>query len=130
MELYRPRYKKELEALAAAQLMPYACAAPAPDSRQYPEQEALEDNRGSFQRDRDRIIHCQAFRRLMYKTQVFVNQEGDSFRTRLTHSLEVSQIARGISKSLGLNEDLTEAIALGHDLGHTPFGHAAEVSPQ
>ena len=126
MELYRPRYKKELEALAAAQLMPYACAAPAPDSRQYPEQEALEDNRGSFQRDRDRIIHCQAFRRLMYKTQVFVNQEGDSFRTRLTHSLEVSQIARGISKSLGLNEDLTEAIALGHDLGHTPFGHAAE----
>lgn len=126
MELYRPRYKKELEALAAAQLMPYACAAPAPDSRQYPEQEALEDNRGSFQRDRDRIIHCQAFRRLMYKTQVFVNQEGDSFRTRLTHSLEVSQIARGISKSLGLNEDLTEAISLGHDLGHTPFGHAAE----
>ena len=125
-QLYRPRYKKELEALAAAQLMPYACAAPEADSRQYPEQEGLEDNRGSFQRDRDRIIHCQAFRRLMYKTQVFVNQEGDSFRTRLTHSLEVSQIARGISKSLGLNEDLTEAIALGHDLGHTPFGHAAE----
>ncbi|MCL2420364.1 MAG: dNTP triphosphohydrolase [Defluviitaleaceae bacterium] len=84
------------------------------------------DNRATFQRDRDRIIHSESFRKLMYKTQVFVNHEGDSFRTRLTHTLEVSQIARGVCKSLALNEDLAEAISLGHDLGHTPFGHAVE----
>ena len=82
--------------------------------------------RNDFQRDRDRIIHCTAFRRLEYKTQVFVNHEGDLFRTRLTHSLEVAQIARGISRALNLHEDLTEAIALAHDLGHTPFGHAGQ----
>ena len=82
--------------------------------------------RNDFQRDRDRIIHSSAFRRLMYKTQVFVNHEGDMFRTRLTHSLEVAQISRGISRSLGLNEDLAETIALAHDLGHTPFGHAGQ----
>lgn len=82
--------------------------------------------RNDFQRDRDRIIHCTAFRRLEYKTQVFVNHEGDLFRTRLTHSLEVAQIARGISRTLNLHEDLTEAIALAHDLGHTPFGHAGQ----
>ena len=82
--------------------------------------------RNDFQRDRDRIIHSSAFRRLMYKTQVFVNHEGDMFRTRLTHSLEVSQISRGITRSLELNEDLSEAIALAHDLGHTPFGHAGQ----
>lgn len=82
--------------------------------------------RGNFQRDRDRIIHSGAFRRLEYKTQVFVNHEGDMFRTRLTHSMEVAQISRTIARALGLNEDLTEAIALAHDLGHTPFGHAGQ----
>ncbi len=87
------------------------------------EEDAL---RTCFQRDRDRILHCNAFRRLKYKTQVFLSPERDHYRTRLTHTLEVSQIARTISRSLQLNEDLTEAIALGHDLGHTPFGHAGE----
>ena len=82
--------------------------------------------RTCFQRDRDRIIHCNAFRRLKHKTQVFLSPEGDHYRTRLTHTLEVSQIARTIARCLALNEDLTEAIALGHDLGHTPFGHAGE----
>ena len=82
--------------------------------------------RGAFQRDRDRILHCKAFRRLKHKTQVFFSPEGDHYRTRLTHTLEVSQIARTISRALMLNEDLTEAIALGHDLGHTPFGHSGE----
>lgn len=83
--------------------------------------------RTEFQRDRDRIIHSQSFRRLMYKTQVFLAPAGDHYRTRLTHTLEVTQIARTIARALALNEDLTEAIALGHDLGHTPFGHAGEV---
>lgn len=84
------------------------------------------DIRTDFQRDRDRIVHCKAFRRLKHKTQVFLSPEGDHYRTRLTHTLEVSQIARTIARALRLNEDLTEAIALGHDLGHTPFGHAGE----
>ncbi len=82
--------------------------------------------RGEFQRDRDRIIHSNAFRRLVYKTQVFVNHEGDLYRTRLTHSLEVAQIARTIARALRLNETLAEAICLAHDLGHTPFGHAGQ----
>ena len=82
--------------------------------------------RTCFQRDRDRIIHCKSFRRLKQKTQVFLSPEGDHYRTRLTHTLEVNQIARTIARALRLNEDLTEAIALGHDLGHTPFGHAGE----
>lgn len=88
--------------------------------------EAPPAGRSQFQRDRDRIVHSTAFRRLEYKTQVFVNHEGDLFRTRLTHSIEVAQIARGIARALGANEDLAEAIALAHDLGHTPFGHAGQ----
>lgn len=89
-------------------------------------EESPSSTRNAFQRDRDRIIHSTAFRRLEYKTQVFVNHEGDLFRTRLTHSLEVAQLARGIARTLNLHEDLTEAIALAHDLGHTPFGHAGQ----
>lgn len=92
--------------------------------RQFPEEKC--DIRTDFQRDRDRIIHSKAFRRLMHKTQVFLAPEGDHFRTRLTHTIEVSQIARTIARALNLNEDLVEAIALGHDLGHTPFGHNGE----
>ncbi len=92
--------------------------------RKKPEQEC--NIRTLFQRDRDRILHSKAFRRLKHKTQVFISPEGDHYRTRLTHTLEVSQIARTISRALSLNEDLTEAIALGHDLGHTPFGHAGQ----
>jgi len=102
----------------------YACHPDASRGRQWPEPASAE--RSCFQRDRDRILHAGAFRKLAYKTQVFVYHEGDYFRTRLTHSLEVSQIARSIARSLGLNEDLTEALALAHDLGHTPFGHAGE----
>lgn len=86
--------------------------------------------RTDFQRDRDRILHCKTFRRLAHKTQVFISPEGDHYRTRLTHTLEVAQIARTIARGLSLNEDLTEAIALGHDLGHTPFGHAGEQALQ
>jgi dGTPase len=96
------------------------------ESRGRLRKEAESPTRSPFQRDRDRIIHSTAFRRLEYKTQVFVNHEGDHYRTRLTHSLEVAQIARSVSRALGLNEDLAEAVALAHDLGHTPFGHAGE----
>lgn len=111
-------------------LAPYAANPTTSKGRHYTEPATQTLNglplRNAFQRDRDRIIHCTAFRRLEYKTQVFVNHEGDLFRTRLTHSLEVAQIARGISRALTLHEDLTEAIALAHDLGHTPFGHAGQ----
>jgi dGTPase len=105
-------------------LAPYAVKSAHSGGRAYAEDEP--PFRSAFQRDRDRIVHSTAFRRLEYKTQVFVNHEGDHFRTRLTHTLEVAQIARTIARSLRLNEDLTEAIALAHDLGHPPFGHAGE----
>ena len=105
-------------------LAPYAAHAASSRGRRHPE--ASPANRSEYQRDRDRIIHSAAFRRLEYKTQVFINHEGDLFRTRLTHSIEVAQIARSIARALGLNEDLTEAIALAHDLGHTPFGHSGQ----
>jgi dGTPase len=105
-------------------LKPYAAHHLVTKGRRF--KEPLSPLRNEFQRDRDRIIHCTSFRRLQYKTQVFVSHEGDMFRNRLTHSLEVSQVSRGIARTLGCHEDLAEAIALAHDLGHTPFGHAGQ----
>lgn len=116
--------RQKNEALEKKILSPYAAFSCESQGRDRDEEQC--DLRTVYQRDRDRIIHCKAFRRLKHKTQVFLAPMGDHYRTRLTHTLEVAQIARTIAKSLDLNEDLTEAIALGHDLGHTPFGHAGE----
>jgi dGTPase len=116
--------REEMEANEEKILSPYACLSKKSRGRLRPEPEC--DIRVAFQRDRDRIIHCKAFRRLKYKTQVFLSPAGDHYRTRLTHVFEVSQIARTVAVALKLNGHLTEAIALGHDLGHTPFGHAGE----
>jgi dGTPase len=118
------RTREELEHIENQTLSPYAQKSSQSRGRQY--SEAEHSYRTAFQRDRDRVIHSSAFRRLQYKTQVFVNHEGDYYRTRITHTMEVAQIARSIARSLGLNQDLTEAIALAHDLGHTPFGHSGE----
>ncbi|HHT9114562.1 MAG: deoxyguanosinetriphosphate triphosphohydrolase [Planctomycetes bacterium] len=115
---------KEIENREERELAPYAMKSKDSRGRKHPEEE--HQYRSIYQRDRDRIIHSTAFRRLEYKTQVFVNHEGDYYRTRLTHTIEVSQIARSIARALNLNEDLAEAIALAHDLGHTPFGHSGE----
>ncbi len=116
--------RSQIEEAEERNLSPRACLSSRSKGRQRPEQP--HPIRTAFQRDRDRIIHCKSFRRLKHKTQVFLSPFGDHYRTRLTHTLEVSQIARTIARALRLNEDLTEAIALGHDLGHTPFGHAGE----
>ncbi len=116
--------RQDYENQEAQFLASYAQRAASSQGRQYPEEE--HPYRTAFQRDRDRIIHSSAFRRLEYKTQVFVNHEGDYYRTRITHTLEVAQIARTLARSLGINSDLTEAVALAHDLGHGPFGHCGE----
>lgn len=116
--------REQTEEIERQILHPHACLSSQSKGRLKKEKE--DDLRTCFQRDRDRIIHSKAFRRLKHKTQVFLAPKGDHYRTRLTHTLEVSQIARTIARALRLNEDLTEAIALGHDLGHTPFGHAGE----
>ncbi len=116
--------RENIELLERTYLSPFATLSE--NSRGRDRQEAQCDIRPVFQRDRDRILHCKSFRRLKHKTQVFLTPKGDHYRTRLTHTLEVSQNARTIAKALRLNEDLVEAIALGHDLGHTPFGHAGE----
>jgi dGTPase len=120
-----PTIREQMEARERAWLSPFASFSDAA-TRQRPEPRS--DVRTEFQRDRDRIVHSKAFRRLMHKTQVFVAPSGDHYRTRLTHTLEVTQIARTVGRGLNLNEDLIEAIGLGHDLGHTPFGHAGEMA--
>ncbi len=127
MQGERGRYvtvREEIEEREKQILSPYAARSVDSVGRDVSEEPC--DLRPAYQRDRDRILHCKAFRRMKHKTQVFFSPKGDHYRTRLTHTLEVSQIARTMSKALKLNEDLTEAIALGHDLGHTPFGHSGE----
>ena len=119
-------FREELERQEHLRLCDRAMFADESAGRVRPEEDAIDDVRTCYQRDTDRIVHCKAFRRLMHKTQVFLRPEGDHYRTRMTHTLEVSRIARTICRALGLNEDLAEAIAMGHDLGHTPFGHAGE----
>ena len=118
--------REELEKLEHLQLSPKAAFSDRSLGRNREEEEDELDVRTCYQRDTDRIVHCKAFRRLMHKTQVFLRPEGDHYRTRMTHTIEVSRIARTIARALNLNQDLTEAIAMGHDLGHTPFGHAGE----
>src|SRR5438270_4253900 len=118
------RTRADIYAREKATLAPWASRAEATRGRVHPEPE--HPMRSPFERDRDRVIHCSAFRRLEYKTQVFVNHEGDYYRTRLTHTMEAAQVTRGLARALSLNEDLAEAIALVHDLGHPPFGHAGE----
>src|SRR5215831_3919334 len=118
--------REELEAREASMLSPHAALAKNSKGRRTPEPE--DPIRTCFQRDRDRIIHSKAFRRLMHKTQVFLTPLGDHYRTRLTHSIEVMRLSRSIARGLNLNEDLAEAIALGHDLGHSPFGHTGEAA--
>ena len=118
--------REELERLEHRKLNPKAAFADKSKGRPRPEPDREEDVRTCYQRDIDRIVHSKSFRRLMHKTQVFLQPEGDHYRTRMTHTLEVSRIASTITRALGLNEDLAEAIAMGHDLGHTPFGHAGE----
>ena len=120
--------REELERLEHRRLNPLAAFSDRSTGRPRPEPEREEDVRTCFQRDTDRIVHSKAFRRLMHKTQVFLNPEGDHYRTRMTHTLEVTRIAKTVTRALGLNEDLAEAIAMGHDLGHTPFGHAGEAA--
>ncbi len=120
--------REELERIEHRRLHPKAAFADQTKGRPCPEPEREEDVRTCYQRDIDKIVHSKAFRRLMHKTQVFLQPEGDHYRTRMTHTLEVSRIAGTITRALGLNEDLAEAIAMGHDLGHTPFGHAGEVA--
>lgn len=120
--------REELEHQEHRRLNPMAAFSDRSRGRLTPREPEPEDVRTCYQRDTDRIVHSKAFRRLMHKTQVFLQPEGDHYRTRMTHTIEVSRIARTIARSLALNEDLTEAIALGHDLGHTPFGHAGEAA--
>lgn len=120
--------REMLELEEHSRLDPRAAFADQSKGRPIPEEPREDDVRTCYQRDTDRILHSKAFRRLMHKTQVFLQPEGDHYRTRMTHTLEVSRIARTVARALRLNEDLTEAISLGHDLGHTPFGHAGEVA--
>jgi len=120
--------REELEALEHTQLDRRAAFADETKGRLRQEEPRAEDVRTAYQRDTDKIVHSKAFRRLMHKTQVFLRPEGDHYRTRMTHTLEVARIARTVTKALNLNEDLAEAVAMGHDLGHTPFGHAGEIA--